>query len=163
MKKIVESGIRFTSFTDPSEVGGAPNVSIFTRDTSPHIPNINQLAACCFIQRPSDDKILAVSRKYDKNQFGLPGGKVEPHESIEAAAKRELFEECGLTASALKEVYVDVDSGEFETHTFICDVENLDNMRTSEEGRIAWVTWNVLLNGPFGEYNRKLQATLGQS
>lgn len=162
MKHLFEDGIRSTSFVKQSEVGGAPRVSIFTRDNSPHIPDINKLAACCFIQRPSDDKILAVSRKYDKTQFGLPGGKVEPHESIESAAKRELFEECGVVATALKKVFVDSDSGEFETHTFICDVQNLDNLQSSEEGQIAWVTWDVLLSGPFGEYNKKLKAVLGQ-
>ena len=41
-------------------------------------------------------QILAVSRKDDPNDFGLPGGKLDPGETFTAGAIREVREETGL-------------------------------------------------------------------
>lgn len=52
-------------------------------------------AACVFI--PSGpDTFVAVSRRNDDTQWGIPGGKVDPGESCVASAARECFEEVGL-------------------------------------------------------------------
>src|SRR5665213_1220437 len=43
-----------------------------------------------------DGLILSISRRYDKTKFGLPGGKREENETIEAAACRETSEETNI-------------------------------------------------------------------
>ena len=49
-----------------------------------------------------DNKILLGKRKnvYAEGQYGLPGGHLENHESIEQAVARELLEETGLTCES---------------------------------------------------------------
>jgi mutator protein MutT len=56
-----------------------------------------------------DGKVLAVSRKTNHSDFGLAGGKIDPGETSEEAVKRELFEETGLIATKLHNVFEDLD------------------------------------------------------
>jgi 8-oxo-dGTP pyrophosphatase MutT (NUDIX family) len=45
---------------------------------------------------PDSESILAISRRNDDTQWGLPGGKVDPGESNLHAIVRETKEECNL-------------------------------------------------------------------
>jgi ADP-ribose pyrophosphatase YjhB (NUDIX family) len=53
------------------------------------------------------DKILIVQEQDEdiRGSWNLPGGKVEPDETIQAAIDRELFEETGRKASNLSVEY----------------------------------------------------------
>lgn len=133
-------------------------VKLLKRFIKEALENSEKPKAACVLIFAEDGKILAVSRKNDPNDFGLPGGKVDYPESAEEGAARELFEETGLTATSLRLVFVH-DEGKFETHTFVAEVSG--EINTPEAGVIRWVTPDVLLKGMFGDYNRKLFNKLG--
>ncbi len=121
----------------------------------------NRQASVIFIQN-EDGLVLTVSRKTNSSKIGLPGGKIDPGESPEQAAIRELKEECGLDASNLRHVFTYQDVGCFKTHTFIGDVKG--TIQTTEKGVIRWVEPKALLNpehSPYSKYNSLLFKKLG--
>jgi ADP-ribose pyrophosphatase YjhB (NUDIX family) len=65
------------------------------------------VAAGVVVQAP--DGTVLLQRRTDDGLWGLPGGALEPGESLEGAARRELFEETGLVAGELS--LLDVYSG----------------------------------------------------
>ncbi len=110
-------------------------------------------AAAVVIIRGPAGTVLGVSRPHDAQDFGLPGGSVEPGESAAAAAIREVFEETGLTVSGL-ELLECTRYHEREVHCFTAR-SFTGEPRRSEEGVVAWVTWEQLGRGTYGDYNRR--------
>ncbi len=113
-------------------------------------------AAALMIVLGNDGTLLGVSRPNDPHDFGLPGGSVEPGEDPELAAKRELHEETGLTATKVKllnhSIYRDRN-----IHCFVA-LEWNGEPRRSDEGVVAWVTWETLGRGKYGDYNQRIAA-----
>jgi mutator protein MutT len=103
------------------------------------------------------DIILGVSRKYDHNDFGLPGGKLEGDESFEECLDREILEETGLTVISKKEIFernTSYKENVVQAKCFLCEVTG--NIQTDEPHKVEWISWDTLFEGSFGEYNYKL-------
>jgi len=124
---------------------------------SPPIMALNR--AVTLLVRHVEGLYLGVSRKHDPTDFGLPGGKVEPGESDQEAICRETLEETGLVIVDPVPVFVRFDRTVC-VRTFV-PTSIRGPIRSSEEGRVMWVTQEQLENGSFGEYNRRLLETLG--
>ncbi len=112
-------------------------------------------AVCALIHR--GDKILAVSRKDNPNDFGLVGGKVDDGEDDIEALFRETKEETGLDIIAFTKVFERFDD-DFICTTYSCEVTG--DIVTKENGVVKEVTWSTLFNGSFGKYNKELYISL---
>lgn len=121
-------------------------------------------AAVFFLQN-EQGKILAVSRKDNSNDFGLPGGKVDPGETSLQAAIRELAEETGLHVTPEHVSYLYERNNHMNNKSVVCfttDVVNLSGqISLTETGIVEWVEPSVLVSGSFGPYNKALFDKLG--
>lgn len=103
------------------------------------------------------DIILGVSRKYDHENMGLPGGKCEEGETFEECVRREVKEETGLIVTSCREIFeltLPHNGNLILGKTFLCEVEG--EIHTDEPHVVKWVTWDTLFKGSFGEYNKAL-------
>ena len=111
------------------------------------------------VRRKKDGMFLCVSDHDDSFKVGFPGGRIDPGETPEEAATRELWEETGLIADSLRLV----DSGVFmgkEVSLFVAsDIEG--KLKSSEEGLTGWCSIDTLTAGFFGEYYSKIFKKLG--
>ena len=72
---------------------------------------------------------MLLGKRTDNHQWGYAGGSIELGETVEEAAKRELFEEMGLVADEMELFYIN--SGE-ETHYIYPNGDEVYNVEIIE-------------------------------
>lgn len=117
--------------------------------------------AVCALIRNEEGKILMVSRKDDRNDWGLPGGKLDGNETVSCALQREVREETGLKVTTHNFVFGNISETKgYYVFTFLCDVEgeihSSEKIKELGEGDIKWGDWEEIETGFFGGYNRHL-------
>jgi ADP-ribose pyrophosphatase YjhB (NUDIX family) len=103
--------------------------------------------------------VLGVSRKDNHEDFGLPGGKMEPIDNGEPkfTAIREAFEETGLQISNLRLVFAMHKDG-YMSHCYLADYKG--EINHNEPHVVKWLPFETLIKGSFGKYNEMVCESL---
>jgi 8-oxo-dGTP pyrophosphatase MutT (NUDIX family) len=123
----------------------------------------------CVLIRTGEGFILGVTRKDNQEDFGLPGGKVEPGESPLQAAIRELEEETGLKVKPMSKatlLYVSdkpTITYEVRLEDIVGELPKLHKYVPGKEAGtlFGWVSPETLTLGTFGKYNKALFKSIG--
>lgn len=99
--------------------------------------------------------VLAVSRKDNHGDLGLPGGKIEPGETPATAASREAVEELGVPVCNPMLAGI-ATVGSIAVFIYRADlIGNVANGINAEGACVCWVEPAVICSGSFGKFNRK--------
>lgn len=79
-------------------------------------------------------------------QYVVPGGKVEPNETLNAAVHREIKEETNLNIDVIKKLGT-TRNNKYELHWFICSPTDLSLLRVVEPQKQKELKW-VSLDDP---------------
>ena len=125
--------------------------------------NIINIPKASVVLLSNGDKILAVSRKNDPNDFGLVGGKVDKGETFRQAAIRETLEETNFDIFNLKPIFTRRD-GDFMAIVYTADyIELPTNYKSGKEtGVVKWVSFEEIKKGSFGVFNTELEKKLNK-
>ena len=105
----------------------------------------NQDVVCAVIIH--DNKILAQTAQRnavintDDTQFVVPGGKVEPGESLNAAVHREIKEETNLNIDIIQKLG-SIRNNKYKLHWFACrptDISLLQVVEPNKQKELKWV------------------------
>lgn len=119
-------------------------------------------AACLVLVHPTDNTIAVCSRR-SSTIYGLPGGKMDPGETMAETAARETGEEIGIWTEPLKleSLFADAIPGErdFWVETFVAVSPSTDIQQMESDITVKWTTWEAFLqNNAFKTYNDDVYA-----
>ncbi len=129
-----------------------------------------ELTVLCLIRR-GNEYLLQDRIKKDWKGFTLPGGHVEPGESIVDAVVREMKEETGLTVEhpklcGVKQFPINGESGEsgrYLVFLFVADKFS-GEVVSSEEGTMHWVKIEDLSKvNPVNDFTELLEVMLDEN
>ena len=105
--------------------------------------------------------VLGVSRKDNHDDFGLIGGSLEDYDATpEEGAIRESLEETGLKISNLRMIYAKSKGGRMG-YTYLADFSGEISYDTVAEPHVVkWTTFEELIKGKFGEWNKQVYQSL---
>ena len=112
-------------------------------------------SGACVVLKNSD-KILGVTRKHDHTLWGLPGGKLDPGETPTQAIIRETKEETGLDIFNVNLIDERIYKDRL-VYLFVADWSGKIEYDVETEGKCEWITWDHVIKGPFGEYNKMIK------
>lgn len=90
-------------------------------------------------------QVLLVKRR-DVPAWVLPGGGIDPNETAEAAAVREVFEESGLNVAIVRQaaLYTPINKLAKVTATFVCEVKGGTLTTGAETAEVAFFPLDAL-------------------
>lgn len=103
----------------------------------------------CFVLRDGQVLLGMKKRGFGAGRWNGFGGKIEPGETIEEAAKRETLEECGITVKQMEAVgihefvFADRPDELLEVHVFRVDVYSGEPIET-EEMQPKWFAYGAI-------------------
>ncbi len=105
--------------------------------------------------------VLGVSRKDNHEDFGLIGGSLEDYDNTpEEGAIREALEETGLEISNLRMIYAKSKGGRMG-YTYLADFSGeISYDKEAEPHVVKWTTFEELIKGKFGEWNKQVYQSL---
>lgn len=115
----------------------------------------------------NDDRVLLVKRKDppSQNLWAIPGGKVQPGETLEESVKREILEETGIVISVGEIVHVfDMiersSDGAVSVHYVIIDFNAeycSGDLKPGDDAlEVRWVSKEEIVNLPVNQTSRTL-------
>lgn len=112
----------------------------------------NAILAASAVVLDEDTRFLLVQRAHPPDQgcWTLPGGRVEPGETLEQAVIREVPEETGLAVRVVRELeqldVPDGDGGVYEIHDFLAERIGGEAIAGDDAADIGWFAQEQLGN-----------------